>query len=69
MTTAHDPGHKLNQDDLNRLYEHAGGTTAGAALKKTRYQIVQHNELGPVLTRVTGESVPYYSTTPPAVAA
>ena len=69
VTTAHDPGHTLNRDDLDKLYEHAGGTTSGAALKRTRYQIEHHHELGPVLTRATGEQVPYYSTTPPAAAA
>lgn len=67
VTTAHDPGLKLNQDDLDRLYTHAAEaapgerSTSAAALKKTRYQIVQHHELGPVLTRVTGETVPYAS--------
>jgi hypothetical protein len=61
----HDPGHTLNQDDLDRLYQHAAEAapgqraTSAAALKKTRYQIVDHHELGPVLTRVTGEPVPY----------
>lgn len=67
VTTAHDPGHTLNQDDLDRLY--VGGATSGKELKKTRYQIVQHHELGPVLTRAEGEQVPYLSTTPPAAAA
>ncbi|MDP7729503.1 hypothetical protein [Mycobacterium sp. TY813] len=40
--------------------------TSAKALKKTRYQIVHHGELGPVLTRVTGTSVPYASTEPAA---
>lgn len=66
VTTAHDPGHTLNQDDLDKLY--AGGATSGKALKRTRYQIEQHHELGPVLTRETGETVPYFSTTPPLAA-
>lgn len=90
VTTAHDPGFTLNQDDLDKLYAHAeevapmetlyqtkkrGGETigtrralptSGKALKKTRYQIVHHHELGPVLTRVPGHPVPYASTTPAA---
>ncbi|MDM3894758.1 hypothetical protein [Mycobacterium intracellulare] len=40
--------------------------TSAKALKKTRYQIVHHDELGPVLTRVPGHPVPYASTTLPA---
>jgi hypothetical protein len=68
VTTAHDPGYTLNEDDLNRLYEHAGGGTAGRGLKRINYQIIDHHELGPVLTKVTGEFVPYYSTVPPAAA-
>lgn len=35
--------------------------TSAKALKKTRYVIVDHHELGPVLTRVTGEKVPYFT--------
>lgn len=81
VTTAHDPGFTLNQDDLDRLYAHSAETapmetvnghirralpTSGKALKKTRYQIVHHDELGPVLTRVPGHPVPYASTTLPA---
>lgn len=75
ITSAHDPGQQLNQDDLDRLYSHAQDAapneraTSGAALKRTRYQIVHHDELGPVLTRVTGQTVPYASVTPPATAA
>lgn len=44
-----DPGLSLNRDDLNRLYQAAGGTTAGAALKRVRVAITEHGELGPVL--------------------
>lgn len=90
VTTAHDPGFTLNQDDLDRLYSHAeetapeevlyntaraGGdvigtrkalSTSGKALKKTRYQIVHHKELGPVLTRMKGHPVPYASAAPAA---
>lgn len=69
-----DPGHALNQDDLDKLYLQAGEAAPGKrstsieALTRTRYQIVQHNELGPVLTRMTGAEVPYFSTTPPQAA-
>lgn len=66
VTTAHDPGFTLNQDDLNRLYDHAAApgvrSTSAAALKKTRYQIHHHHEYGPVLTKVAGEKLPYFST-------
>lgn len=37
--------------DLERLYRDAGRTTDGRALKKVRYQINEHGELGPVLGR------------------
>lgn len=43
-----DPGKTLNGADLKRLYEEAGGTAA-AKLKRTRYTVHQHGELGPVL--------------------
>jgi len=44
-----DPGSSLNNLDLGRLYEDAGGSSY-AALVETRYQVDQHGELGPVLT-------------------
>lgn len=74
VTDAHDPGFHLNQGDLGRLYTEAGDklgapTTANQHLKRTRYDIVHHAELGPVLTRVQGEKVPYYSVAAPAKAA
>ncbi len=69
VTKSKDPGQQLNSQDLGRLYDDAGKSTDTAALKRTRYDVVHHNELGPVLTRVQGEKVPYYSTTPPAKAA
>lgn len=73
VTADHDPGHRLNRDDLRMLYDDAGEkvgrpTTGGKQLKRTRYDVVHHAELGPTLTRVTGEKVPYYSVTPPATA-
>ncbi len=45
-----DLGLELNQDDLNQIYEAAGGTTAREALVNTRFSIREHGELGPVLT-------------------
>lgn len=68
-----DMGYQLNKRDLRSLYTETGKlhgvdyTTEGAHLKRTRYDVVHHAELGPVLTRVRGEKVPYYTTTPPAV--
>ena len=44
-----DPGHRINAADLRRLYGDAGGT-GRAGLKRTRYRIDEHGELGPVLT-------------------
>lgn len=46
-----DPGDQLNTVDLKTLYKDAGNTTDGQTLKQTRYQINEHGELGPVLTR------------------
>lgn len=43
-----DAGHALNTESLQRLYEEAGGTAA-AKLKRTRYRVVQHGELGALL--------------------
>lgn len=43
-----DPGSALNQRDLGRLYEDAGGQ-GRQKLAATRYQIDEHGELGPVL--------------------
>jgi hypothetical protein len=48
-----DPGSGLNNLDLGTLYGHAGGTTSGRALKRTRYRVDDHGELGPVLTNGT----------------
>lgn len=39
-------------------------STAAPALKRTRYTIVHHAEFGPVLSRVRGEKVPFYTTAP-----
>ena len=46
VTEDHDPADELNKADLKQLYEDAGGTSA-AHLKRTRYQVDEHGELGP----------------------
>lgn len=43
-----DPGISLNWEDLNSLYEAAGGTGA-AGLKKIRVALAENGEIGPVL--------------------
>lgn len=43
-----DPGIRINTDDLGRFYTDAG-TTASAGLKRTRYRVEEHSELGPLL--------------------
>jgi hypothetical protein len=48
VTEDHDPADDVNAVDLRQLYKHAGGNT-GAHLKRTRYQVDEHGELGPVL--------------------
>lgn len=48
VTADHDPADELNQADLTQLYKDAGGTSA-AALKRTRYKVDEHGELGAVL--------------------
>jgi hypothetical protein len=45
-----DPAGVLNDLDLKRLYKDAGNTTDQRALKKQRYSVNEHGELGPVLT-------------------
>jgi len=45
-----DPGLRINADDLTKLYEDAGGTAA-KLLRRTRYRVEAHGELGPVLVR------------------
>lgn len=73
VTKSHDPGFHLNEGDLARLYNDAGeklgypstGGYKGKHLKRTRYDVVHHAELGPVLVRVKGEKVPYYSVLKP----
>ena len=48
VTEDYDPADDLNAVDLGQLYKDAGGTS-GAHLKRTRYKVDQHGELGPVL--------------------
>lgn len=48
VTEEHDPGDDVNQADLRQLYTAAGGTST-AHLKRTRYKVDEHGELGPVL--------------------
>jgi hypothetical protein len=48
VTDEYDPADDLNAVDLNQLYKQAGGTSV-AHLKRTRYKVDEHGELGPVL--------------------
>lgn len=48
VTEDFDPADDLNAVDLNQLYKDAGGTS-NPHLKRTRYQVDEHGELGPVL--------------------
>ncbi|MFI8976906.1 hypothetical protein ACIGO9_28770 [Nocardia asteroides] len=64
-----DPGLRLNREDLNRLYDDAGGTAAKQLLR-TKYRVDEHGELQAVLVpQKRGEAVPRYrdSTTSPMV--
>lgn len=49
VTATVDPGSGLNDLSLKDLYK-AAGSTAGADLKRTRYQVTEHGELGLVLS-------------------
>jgi len=53
VTHATDPGSQLNNDTLSEVYAAAGGKEA-AKLRATRFEIVEHGELGPQL-RVAGQ--------------
>lgn len=48
ITEDHDPGDDVNSQDLEALYGLAGGTD-GRQLKRVRYQVDEHGELGPTL--------------------
>lgn len=49
-----DPGLSLNKADLKRFYAEAGGTAA-KKLKRTRYVVREHGEVGPVLVNAADE--------------
>lgn len=53
ITTDNDPGKELNQDDLNTIYDAAGGNAA-ADLLKTRVFFKDHGELGPIIAGAQG---------------
>jgi hypothetical protein len=55
----YDPGRFLNRQDLDALYAAAGGNT-NRRLKRTRYKVVEHAELGPMLVPEKGSPVPYF---------
>lgn len=62
ITAGHDPGLKLNDDDLNEIYRKAGSTSA-AKLKQTRVLTLTNGEIGPVLSAKDvkpDESVPWH---------
>lgn len=44
-----DPGGTLNSEDLGRIYDAAGGSTAAEKLRQTRFSVKENGELGPVL--------------------
>ena len=44
-----DPGDQINFEDLETLYDEAGGTYDGRALKEQDYVVFDHPELGPIL--------------------
>lgn len=56
---SYDPGEALNNLDLADLYGDAG-SNKGADLKRTRYQVNEHGELGPVLAPHGTPSTPAY---------
>lgn len=51
VTRAHDPGGTLNDRDLAAVYESAA-SYKGKDLKKVRFRVVDHGELGPTLVDV-----------------
>lgn len=48
VTRDSDPGDIINRDELDQLYETAGGTDY-ASLRRTKYVVQEHGELGPQL--------------------
>lgn len=51
VTRENDPGSILNRDTLDELYADAGFSTYADDLRKTKYVIAEHGELGPILVR------------------
>lgn len=49
VTREFDPADVLNAVDLTQLYSDAGDTTSGKELKRIRYKVNEHGELGAVL--------------------
>jgi hypothetical protein len=49
VTATADPGRALNAADLQAIYAAAGNTTESRALAKTRIQVRENGELGPIL--------------------
>jgi hypothetical protein len=45
-----DPGLRLNNDDLQRLYKAAGDSTLAEQLRELRIEVKENGELGPILT-------------------
>ncbi|MGH3356599.1 MAG: hypothetical protein ACRDOJ_11930 [Nocardioidaceae bacterium] len=48
LTDTEDPGRSLNEAELKDLYARAG-STAGSELRRVKYKVVDHGELGPTL--------------------
>lgn len=59
-----DPGQQLNGKDLDALYGAAGGNTRDL-LKRVRYTLVDHEELGVVLVGKKGAPIPYFAAPEP----
>lgn len=53
---ARDPGHALNERDFQTIYSATGGSAAGEDLRKTRFRVDDHGEIGPVI-RPEGEPI------------
>lgn len=51
ITAGNDPGLQLNRKDLDSIYKAANNSTDAADLKQIRVQVVNHSELGPILTQ------------------
>lgn len=70
VTTEWDIGDSLNNLTLADLYEAAGDSGLAEELKKTRYKIVEHSELGPRLHQTKGTTAdqltPYEAVSEPA---